>query len=460
MNFTAAIANFAVAFWETDLRVLTVAGIIAICLAFLVQRLILHPLAKYPGPLLGRCTTLYAAYHAWNGSLHTDMYRCHQKYGPVVRYSPSRLLINTNTAMKEISAYSANTMKSKAYQAMVHGATNTLTIRHKGEHARRRKLLSLAFSEARMMSYENIIQRNINSLCQNLELCAKSQGATLNLSPQTSIQARNRFLSFIGSLLRGRAKANFEADGDVLSFLETAKGTDGDSRLSKAEIRAECVTLVVAGSDTTSAALSSTLFYLSRNEHAYERLCREIRDRFQSRDQIRIGPQLNTCTYLRACIDEALRMSPPAGGALWREIAPGGMIVNNLTLPPGLDVGVGIYSLHHNEEYHPEPFKYRPERWIVGEFGVSKESLELARSAFVPFSSGPRGCLGKSFAYHQLTLVLANIICGFDFYAADRDTNSAYVLKHPGGNEEFLLKDHITGAKDGPILNLKMRENL
>lgn len=68
---------------------------------------------------------------------------------------------------------------------MVHGATNTLTIRHKGEHARRRKLLSLAFSEARMMSYENIIQRNINSLCQNLELCAKSQGATLNLSPQS-----------------------------------------------------------------------------------------------------------------------------------------------------------------------------------------------------------------------------------------------------------------------------------
>ncbi len=62
-----------------------------------------------------------------------------------------------------------------------------------------------------------------------------------------SIQARNRFLSFIGSLLRGRAKATFQADGDVLSFLETAKGTDGDSRLSKAEIRAECVTLVVAG---------------------------------------------------------------------------------------------------------------------------------------------------------------------------------------------------------------------
>ncbi len=153
-------------------------------------------------------------------------------------------------------------------------------------------------------------------------------------------------------------------------------------------------------------------------------------------------------------------MSPPAGGALWREIAPGGMTVNNLTLPPGLDVGVGIYSLHHNEEYHPEPFKYRPERWIVGEFGASKESLELARSAFVPFSSGPRGCLGKGFAYHQLTLVLANIICGFEFYAADRDTNSAYVLKHPGGDEEFFLKDHITGAKDGPILNFKMRENL
>ncbi|POR32438.1 Cytochrome P450 [Tolypocladium paradoxum] len=65
-----------------------------------MKRFVAHPLARYPGPFLGRCTSLYAAYHAWNGTLHTDMYRCHQKYGPIVRYGPSRLLINTNIAVK------------------------------------------------------------------------------------------------------------------------------------------------------------------------------------------------------------------------------------------------------------------------------------------------------------------------------------------------------------------------
>lgn len=63
----------------------------------------------------------------------------------------------------------------------------------------------------------------------------------------SSIQGRNQFLGFIGSLLRDRKKALFSGNGNVFSFLETAKDPDGGSELSKAEIRAECATLVVAG---------------------------------------------------------------------------------------------------------------------------------------------------------------------------------------------------------------------
>ena len=62
-----------------------------------------------------------------------------------------------------------------------------------------------------------------------------------------SIRARNAFLGFLGSLLRGRSKASFSDNGNVFSFLETAKDPDGGKTLSKSEIRAECATLVVAG---------------------------------------------------------------------------------------------------------------------------------------------------------------------------------------------------------------------
>lgn len=281
-----------------------------------------------------------------------------------------------------------------------------------------------------------------------------------------SIAGRNKFLGFITSLLRDRAKASPSENANVFAFLETAKDPEGGLRgLDKHQIRAECATLVVAGSDTSSSTLAATLFYLGGNPTAYNRACKEIRDKFETAKDIKMGPKLNSCVYLRACIDEALRMSPPVGGALWREVSEGGMTVDSIPLPAGLDVGTGIYSLHHNAEYHRQPFIYTPERWIVGEGGSTKESVELSRSAFVPFSTGPRACVGKGFAYHEMTLTLANILYKFNYRRADpRNALEArppqWTTEGPGGKDEFLLRDHVTGAKGGLPLYFSLREEL
>ncbi|KAJ6443217.1 APS8 [Purpureocillium lavendulum] len=271
-----------------------------------------------------------------------------------------------------------------------------------------------------------------------------------------SIRGRDSFLGFLDSLLRDRRRASCPSGvANVFSFLEKAQDDAERGRgLSKQQIRAECATLVAAGSDTSSTTLAATLFYLSANRVHYQRVVEEIRATFGPSDAIRMGPLLNSCVYLRACIDEALRMSPPAGGALWREVGAGGMYVDSLYVPAGIDVGIGIYSLHHNDKYFERPFDYRPDRWIVGSAVASKESVDLARSAFVPFSRGPRSCLGKGFAYHQVTLALARIIHQFDFCCADEGRVGH---EHNGGiaqeeaeeeeEEEYLLRDHITGAK-------------
>ncbi|WYZ36342.1 hypothetical protein EsH8_XII_000092 [Colletotrichum jinshuiense] len=440
------------------------------------------------------------------------MYRCHRKYGPIVRYSPSRLLINSSLAAKEISSHGANVIKSKAYNALVHSAPNTLTIRNRRDHARRRRILSLAFSDAQLRAYEGILLGHIETLCSNLGENADrnkpgSEGVLLDMAIQSdyftfdvmsevifgmryntlktesyrfvmkaleesnlristlvqassltiarldkylfpeSIAARNRFLGFLASLLKNRPNASGSDNGNVFSYLETAKDPDGESTLSKSEIRAESATLVVAGSDTSSTTLAATLFYLSGNPEVYKRVSYEIRTTFRNLAEIRIGSKLNSCNYLRACIDEALRMSPPVGGALWREIRPGGMNIGALALPAGVDVGTGIYSLHHNEDYFQAPFNYKPERWLVGEDKSTKESVELARSAFYPFSSGPRSCVGKGFAYHEITLTLANILYRFDF---SRDEKLSR-----GSTAEFVLRDHVTGAKSGPWLRFQ-----
>jgi cytochrome P450 len=70
--------------------------------------------------------------------------------------------------MIDVHSHRANTIKSRAYKAMVHSAPNTLTIRKKEDHARRRRILSLAFSDARMLSYESTVKGCIKALCDNL----------------------------------------------------------------------------------------------------------------------------------------------------------------------------------------------------------------------------------------------------------------------------------------------------
>ncbi|OBR08002.1 Fatty acid synthase subunit alpha reductase [Colletotrichum higginsianum IMI 349063] len=512
-------------------------GPVSIVVIFLIRQLVFHPLAAYPGPFLAKCTDLYAAWHAWRGTLHLDMYRCHKKYGPVVRYAPGRLLINSNTAAKAISSHGANVIKSKAYGALVHGAPNTLTLRNKKEHARRRKILSMALSDAQMRLYEAKMLEHIEALCSNLddnasattndssdENAAPSSRAldmavvcehltfdvicdiAFGLSPNTlkndkyrfvpacitesnvrigalvqasilsiakldkylfpqSIKARNRFLGFLVWLIKtrkGLSPSPGAKRSDVFSYVETAKNPDDGSMLSRDEVQAESATLIVAGSDTTSTTVAATLFYLTGNPRAYDRLRKEVRTAFRSASEIRAGDQVNSCVFLRACINEALRMSPPVGGALWREVLPGGLTLEvgsrggsqpsqTVFVPPGVDVGTGIYSLHRHEDYFDSPSEYRPERWLVaGENGggdqadgaATAEAVELAWSAFFPFSSGQRSCVGKGLAYVEATLTLAHILYRFDFC---RDESM------PVGGE-YILKDHVTSAKSGPWL--------
>ncbi|KID92407.1 aps8, partial [Metarhizium majus ARSEF 297] len=429
----------------------------------------------------------------------------------------------TATNWVELHSNSANAIKSTAYQAMVHSAPNSLTIRHKEDHAKRRRILSLAFSDSQILKYEKIVHRHIDSLCDNIKAAIDRQKEateeiSVDMSDQSdwltfdimsevifgmkynalkeskwryvptaiqnsnirvsaliqayslstcridrylfaaSIKARNQYLRFIFGLLKNRSKASFSDSGNVFSFLETAKDTSDNDKpvLSRSEIQAECATLVVAGSDTSSSTLAATMYYLSSNPESYEKACREVRSTFQNLADIVLGPRLNSCVYLRACIDEALRLSPPAGSALWREIGQGGMLIDGQRIPQGIDVGVGIYSLHHNQAYHDNPFQYAPERWIVGEGSSTAESVERERSAFAPFSSGPRGCVGKGFAYREMTLTLARVIHQFDFALATEVPQVAGIHTI-GGHDEFLLKDHVTGSKMGPFLTFKHR---
>ena len=115
----------------------------------MVYRLHFHPLAKYPGPLLGRITDWYSVYHASTGQKHLDFYRLHQKYGNIVRYGPDSISFNTNVALNQIYGFKSNVRKSQFYSAFpaVKGVWSTHSAIDKAMHARKRRVLSHAFSD-------------------------------------------------------------------------------------------------------------------------------------------------------------------------------------------------------------------------------------------------------------------------------------------------------------------------
>ena len=154
--------------------------------------------------------------------------------------------------------------------------------------------------------------------------------------------------------------------------------------------------------------LAATLYYLLHNPHTLRTLETEILNTFTSSSEIRMGPKMQSCTYLRAIIDETMRMTPAVGGVLPREILPGGLSIPalDLELPAGIDVGCPIYAIHHHPDYVVSPFVFDPSRWLSSpptssnkEAGADApphpQSKEALLSVFNPFSIGHRACLGK-----------------------------------------------------------------
>jgi cytochrome P450 len=282
-----------------------------------------------------------------------------------------------------------------------------------------------------------------------------------------AIRARNRFIRFVTRAVGDRlgkitntSPEKVSAEGaDVFANLAAARDPETGGGFTLNEIAAESTTLVVAGADTSSVAFGAILFYLADNKAAYDRVTAEVRSAFRSRDDIAMGAALASCVYLYACINEALRMSPPVGLALWREVNADNLVIDGHAVAAGCDVGVPLYSIHHNAKYYSSPFQYQPERWLVDD---GTGSVERARSAFNPFSVGMRSCLGKSLAMTEMALTAATVLFTGDFKFAGGTEGLVGRGRKDGPwgrhrHNEYQLFDHVTGQKNGPFLQFSSR---
>jgi cytochrome P450 len=229
------------------------------------------------------------------------------------------------------------------------------------------------------------------------------------------------------------------------------------------ELYAECELLTIAGSDTTAIVISAMFFYLSRFPELQAKLAREIQSTFSSLDDIKGDLKLHSCKYLTAFIQEASRMTPPVSAEPSREVLAGGTRVDGHYIPAGLCVSTGLYCLSYNDHVFPEPFRFRPERWIVSDDekeGSSAESVELAEKGFCAFSTGSRGCVGKNLAWLEMRIVMAKVIWMFEIKA---DPANKLGGGDPNGREgrrienQYQTYEMFVSGRHGPMVHLKKR---
>ncbi len=180
------------------------------------------------------------------------------------------------------------------------------------------------------------------------------------------------------------------AGEDICSLLVHSRFEDGTG-MDDREIRDQLMTLLIAGHETTATGLAWALDLLAHNPHVIARA------------------RTDGDPYLRAVVSESLRLRPVVPIAGRRLVAD--LDVDGLSLPAGTDVTPAIWLTHTRPQEYPEPYAFRPERF-----------LENAPStyAWIPFGGGVRRCIGAAFAELEMRTVLDEILNRFELRPASR----------------------------------------
>lgn len=249
-------------------------------------------------------------------------------------------------------------------------------------------------------------------------------------------------------------------------IFQTVDAETGEMGYTDADLLEECQLLVTAGADTTAIVMAALLFYLVRRDDAQARLADEVLGAFDSAEHIAPGPKLQSCIYLRAVINEGLRMAPPVPAELARRVLPGGAVIEGEFFAEGTNVSVSPWAVGYNEKFFAKPFKFCPERWIVGERGpdgevVTEESVRAGERGLCAFSAGSRGCVGKNLAWMEMSLVLAMLFYSFEIRQDPTSTlgGGDPVNGRPGRRnaDQYQLYDVFVSLRDGPLVQLKRR---
>lgn len=181
---------------------------------------------------------------------------------------------------------------------------------------------------------------------------------------------------------------------DFLDVLLTARDESGQG-LSDQEIRDEADTFLFEGHDTTSSIISWMLYTLASHPEAQEKCQEEIDQVLQGKENKDIEwDDLPKLKYLTMCLKEVLRFHTPV--PFIQRMMTKDIEIEGHLVPAGTIVDIQLYVLHHLPSFWQDPEEFRPERFSP------ENQANTDHYAFLPFSAGPRNCIGQHFAMHEM----------------------------------------------------------
>jgi cytochrome P450 len=218
------------------------------------------------------------------------------------------------------------------------------------------------------------------------EVVAKEQNRDLKFA------FRFRSLTKLVAELINRRRQTPEEHFDFLEMLMASRDRDSDAAMSDKELIDEVLTLIVAGHETTAAALTWTWYLIGQHPHTAERLQAEA-DR-TSPDQTLGLDAAESLEFTHQVLQEALRLYPP-GWLITRRTLEADEL-GGFAIPARTDVFISPYMLHRHPAFWSEPEEFRPERF------AGADAAERHRFSYIPFAVGPRHCIGENIAMFEM----------------------------------------------------------
>ncbi|KAM5536556.1 hypothetical protein V8D89_009833 [Ganoderma adspersum] len=441
-----------------------------------------HPLHEYPGPVRCRTSMFWHVARTMSGKQMVYLRSLHDAYGDVVRIGPNHLSVRDPSVVGPILGASG-LPKGATYMGATLSETDVpmIGIQDAEEHAQRRRPWIRGLAPAALKGYDHIMSNRVHQLVDVLE---RQEGAVvlgkwvnyfaydfmsdmvfgggseqMQEGDKSDIWAMvdkgaeiafhlgqlpwlGIYLGYIpgaggplnmllehGRTLAKKRVARGSSTRDLFYYLNNEDLPGEDPPLER-HLLDDGTLAMVAGSDTSSSAITSVFHCLLSHPEAYAALQEEV-DRFYPQGE----DVCNTANhrdmhYLTAVINEALRLFPPAPTSSPRQVphnsAP--VVLGSVVLPPGTYVYVPPYVLHRDARNFVFPDAFWPERWLVaaGHLALARARAPASSSdvrvqvefvhddaAFIPFSYGPMNCVGKGLAMRQMRIVVCALVQKF-----------------------------------------------